>query len=395
MDIVIVGGGLAAANAARELRERGHTGALSVLAAEPHLPYERPPLSKGVLLGDAEPESVQVLDQQWYDDHDVAVRTGTRATALDLERRLVRFEGGELPYDRLLLATGALPRRLPDLDDAGLPTAYLRTLDDALALKPRLRGTVLVVGAGWIGLEVAAAARLAGAAVSVVDPADQPLVAALGSEVGAMFGDLHRRRGVDLRLGTAVASVVDGRVRLGDGTELRPDLVVVGVGAVAEDTLAREAGLATDHGVLVDATLRASDPHVFAAGDVAVHDHPGLGRRLRVEHWDTAIHQGRAAARAMLGDDTAYDRMPFFYTDQYDVGMEYVGSVGPDGYDDLVLRGDDLVAGLVAFWTRGGTVVAGMHANVWDATDALWRLVGGPVPAGLGDPAVPLADLGG
>ncbi len=393
MNIVIVGGGIAAANAARELRERGHTGSLTVLAAEDHVPYERPPLSKGVLLGNDEPDSAQVLPLEWYAEHDVSLRRGTPATGIDLDVGLVRFDGGELPFDRLLLTTGATSRHLADLDDTDLSIAYLRTLDESLDLKSRLSGEILLVGAGWIGLEVSAAARLAGANVTVVDPSAQPLLAVLGPELGAKFADLHRSHGVDLRLETTVESAAGTRVRLSDGHELTPDLVVVGVGAIADDALARDAGLATDHGVLVDASLRASDPRVFAAGDVAVHDHPVLGRRIRVEHWDTAIHQGRAAARAMLGDDAPYTRMPFFFSDQYDVGMEYVGSVGPDGYDEVVIRGDDLAAGLVAFWTKDGVVLAGMHANDWDATDHLRRLVGKPVPAGLGDSNIALGDL--
>jgi 3-phenylpropionate/trans-cinnamate dioxygenase ferredoxin reductase subunit len=393
MDIVIIGGGIAAANAARELRDRGHDGTIVVLAAEHHLPYERPPLSKGILLGDATPESAHVLEQHWYDEHDVDLRTGTEVTAIDLDRRQVHAGGQSTPYDRLLIATGATPRHLDDLDSAEVPVTYLRTLDDSVALARVLTGTILVVGAGWIGLEVAAAARQAGADVTVVDPADQPLAAVLGPELGARFADLHRRHGVDLRMGVTVESATGGSVRLTDGHELSPDLVVVGIGAVPDDRLAREAGLAVDNGILVDSTLRTSDPYVFAVGDVANHQHPVLGRRIRVEHWDTAQHQGRAAARAMLGEDEPYTRMPYFFTDQYDMGMEYVGSVGPDGHDDMVVRGDDLVAGLTVLWARDGTVVAGMQSNDWDATDTIRALVGAPVPEGFGDTEVPLEKL--
>lgn len=393
MNIVVVGGGVAAASAARELREQGHTGSLTVVAAEPHLPYERPPLSKGVLLGSAEPESTTVLPQEWYDAHGVDLRTGTPASEVDLEAGSLRVGEERLPYDRLILATGATPRHLPELDGAGLPVTYLRTLEDSLALEPRLAGHLLVVGAGWIGLEVTAAARLAGAEVTVVEPAAQPLLAVLGPEVASGFATLHRGHGVDLRLGTSLASVHGGVVELSDGHRVTPDLVVVGVGAVPADELAREAGLATDGGVLVDATLRASDPHVFAVGDVANHDHPVLGRRLRVEHWDTAIHQGRAAARAALGQDAPYTRMPYFFTDQYDVGMEYVGSVGPEGYDEVVIRGDGLTAGMSALWLKAGRVVAGMHANDWDAIDHLRALVGAAAPGRVHDLDASLADL--
>ena len=394
MDIVIIGGGIAAAHAARELREHGHEGGIVVLAAERHLPYERPPLSKGILLGDATPESAHVMEQHWYDDNDVDLRTGTEVTSIDLDRRQVHAGAESAPYDRLLIATGATPRTLDDLDSAGVPVTYLRTLDDSLALRDALTGTILVVGAGWIGLEVAAAARLAGADVTVVEPAEQPLLGVLGPELGAKFAELHRGHGVDLRLGTSIDSAADGTVRLSDGHEVTPDLVVVGIGAVPDDRLAREAGLKVDNGVLVDSTLRTSDPYVFAVGDVANHDHPVLGRRIRVEHWDTAMHQGQAAARAMLGEDEPYDRMPYFFTDQYDMGMEYVGSVGPDGADEVVVRGDDLVAGLTVLWAKDGTVVAGMQANDWDATDTIRALVGEPVPEKFSDTSVPLAELG-
>jgi 3-phenylpropionate/trans-cinnamate dioxygenase ferredoxin reductase subunit len=369
MNIVVVGGGLAAANAVEELRTQGYTGEVTLVGAEPHLPYERPPLSKGLLLGSAEPDSVFVHDAGWYADHEVDVRLGRPVDGIDLEVSRIHVGEESIGYDRLLLATGATPRRLRVADESGAPVAYLRTLDDALALKERLGGHVVVVGAGWIGLEVAAAAREAGADVTVVEQADQPLQAVLGPELGEVFADLHRERGVDLRL----AAPVDV------GTLADADLVVVGIGAVPADELARKAGLDCQDGVLVDARLRASEPHVYAAGDVARHDHPTLGR-LRVEHWDAAIHQGRAAARAMLGDDAPYDRLPYFFTDQYDLGMEYVGHVGPEGYDEVIVRGDKAARRLVAYWLRGGIVVAGMHLNEWDATDGLRAAIGGPLP---------------
>ena len=370
MNIVVVGGGLAAANAVQELRAQGYEGDLTLVGAESHLPYERPPLSKGLLLGSAKPDSVFAHDAEWYAEHQVELVLGSGVDALDLDRGRVTMAGRELPYDRLLLATGATPRRLPIADEAGVPVTYLRTLDDSVALKERLTGRIVIVGAGWIGLEVAAAAREAGAEVTVVEQASQPLEAALGAEVGALFADLHRAHGVDLRLGASVDPE----------TLASADLVVVGIGARPADDLAREAGLACDDGVLVDASLRASEPHVFAAGDVARQDHPLLGR-LRVEHWDAAIHQGKHAARAMLGDDAAYDRMPYFFTDQYDLGMEYVGHVGPEGYDEVVIRGDREALNVRVFWLRAGTVVAGMHLNDWDAIDPLRAAIGGPLPS--------------
>jgi len=397
MNIVVVGGGLAGAAAVEELRAQGYDGEVTLVGAERHAPYERPPLSKGVLLGSQEPESVFVHDLSWYADHGVALRLGTEATAVDLTGRRVLLGDEAVPWDRLLLATGSEPRRLA-VDDPEVDVVHLRTLDDSLALKPRLAGHVLVVGAGWIGLEVAAAARLAGAEVTVVEATQHPLGGVLGSLAPVLL-DLHREHGVDVRLATTVTELRarDGRVHaeLSDGHRVVADLVVAGIGARPCDAIAADAGLATDDGVLVDAALRASDPDVYAAGDVARHAHPVLGRRIRVEHWDAALHQGPAAARAMLGDDTPYTRLPYFFTDQYDLGLEYVGSVGPEGYDGFAVRGD--VAGRVvtAVWTSGDRVVAGMHMNDWDAIDVLRELVGGPVPVGLLDPRVPLATLVG
>ena len=375
MTTVVIGGGLAAANAVDELRHQGYGGDIVLIGAEPHLPYERPPLSKGVLLGNEAPDSVFVHDRQWYDERQVDLRLGATATAIDRDRRTVSVGGDQLTYDRLILATGSSPRRLTALDRSDLPVQYLRTLDDAVALEAKLSGRVLIVGAGWIGLEVAAAARRAGADVTVVENAAWPLLAVLGEELAPLIARLHRDHGVDLRLGTAITGIEGPEVLLSDGTRLRPDLVVAGIGAGPNDALAAAAGLATGNGVLVDARLQTDDPAVFAAGDVANQDHPSLGR-IRVEHWDNAIEQGRHAARSALGHTDPYTRQPYFFSDQYDLGLEYLGHVGPAGYDELIVRGsrDDLV--LVALWVRDGTVVAGLHLNDWDAADSLRLLVG-------------------
>jgi 3-phenylpropionate/trans-cinnamate dioxygenase ferredoxin reductase component len=393
MNIVIVGASLAGANAAEELRKEGYTGEVTLVGAEPHPPYERPPLSKGLLLGTDEPDSPLVHPAEWYAEHDVELLTGSTVSELDLDTGHVVLGERRLPYDRLLLATGAQPRRLPLADRSGADVTYLRTLDDSLALKDRLGEHLLIIGAGWIGLEVAAAARAAGGTVTVVETAPLPLATVLGPELAPLFADLHREHGVDLRLDTTVAAIEhhDGRtsVRLSDGDELSPGLILVGIGAEPDDHLAASAGLATDRGVLVDATLRASDPHVYAAGDVANHDHP-LHGRLRVEHWDTAIHQGRHAARSMLGHDEPYTREPYFFTDQYDLGMEYVGHVGPDGYDEVVIRGDVSARVVTALWVRGDRVVAGMHVNDWDAIDPIRAAVGREASDALRDPTVAL-----
>ena len=401
MKVVVVGGGLAAASAVDELRSNGHEGSIEVFCAEPHLPYERPPLSKGVLLGSAEEESVQVHDRAWYDDRDVELHLGTPVTRLDLDRHQVVADGHSAGFDRLLLATGASPRRLPMADESGADIAYLRTVEDNRRLRDAFAsvGRIVIIGGGWIGLEVAAAARIAGVEVTVVEMQEQPLLGVLGPEVARVFADLHREHGVDLRLGVGVDGIdarADGAsvVRLADGTALPADLVVVGIGAEPEVGLAREAGLAIGDGVLVDGWLRTSDPYVFAAGDLAGHDHPVLRRRLRVEHWDNAIHQGRAAARVMLGGDDAYDRLPYFFTDQYDLGMEYVGSVSRDGYDEVVLRGDVEARVFSAFWLQGGRVLAAMHANDWDLIDPIRGIVGREVDRDrLADAAVPLDEV--
>ncbi|GAB6987217.1 NAD(P)/FAD-dependent oxidoreductase [Nocardioides pyridinolyticus] len=390
MNIVVVGGGLAGASAIEELRQHGHSGDIVLVGDERHLPYERPPLSKGLLLGTEKVESVFVHDRQWYDDQQVDVRIGSSATALDLDRGQVHLGDQRVAYDRLLLSTGAEPRRLPILDGLDVPVLYLRTLDDAAAVKSHLAGRVLMVGAGWIGLEVASAARQVGAEVTVLENNPLPLLGVLGHQLGLFFAELHRQHGVDLRLATSVVEAAGQVVTLSDGTRLTPDAVVVGIGAIPRDDLATRAGLATGNGVLVDARLRAGDPHVYAAGDVANHRHPQLGR-LRVEHWDNAIQQGRHAARAMLGDDPPYQRMPYFFTDQYDLGMEYVGYVGPDGADELLIRGDLDQSVLTAFWVRDDRVVAGLHINDWDAIEPIRRIVGGPVTSQLRDPSTPFA----
>ncbi|WGX96601.1 NAD(P)/FAD-dependent oxidoreductase [Nocardioides sp. L-11A] len=400
MNVVVVGGGLAAANAVTELRAQGHSGDIVVVGGESHPPYERPPLSKGLLLGSAEPESALVHPREWYDEQQVDLRTDALATGIDLDRRRVRVGADELPYDRLLLATGATPRHLPMADASHAPVVHLRTLDDALALRERLtEGTrIAIIGAGWIGLEVASAARQRGALVTVLESAPLPLRRVLGDEVATVFADLHRRHGVDLRLGVQVAGIErtdDGVVvHVEGGDPVVADALLVAVGVAPADELAARAGLAVDNGILVDAWLRTSDPHVFAAGDVANHDHPVLGTRIRVEHWDTAIQHGRQVARVMLGGDDAYARLPYFFTDQYDLGMEYVGHVDPHaGYDGLVVRGDLSARQASVLWLSGERVVAGLHLNDWDAIEPLRAVVGGPVTDAVRDPAVPLADL--
>ncbi|WP_246609883.1 NAD(P)/FAD-dependent oxidoreductase [Nonomuraea rhizosphaerae] len=367
---VIVGAGLAGAKAAQTLREEGSDDEIILIGAETERPYERPPLSKEYLLGKKEREKIFVHGATWYADNNIDLRTGLRATGLDLDRHVVRLaDGSRQPYHKLLIATGATPRRLPG------PALYLRNVEDSEALKARIAegGRVIVVGAGWIGLETAAAARKAGCDVTVVEPEPTPLYQPLGPELGEVFAALHRHHGVDLRLGTGAAEITETGVRLSSGERLTADLVVVGIGAAPEIGLAADAGLDVGSGILTDASLRTSHPDVYAAGDVAEAFHPLYGRRVRVEHWANALNSGPVAARAMLGQDVAYDRIPYFYTDQYDLGMEFSGDI--QGYDEIVYRGSVPDREFVAYWLREGKVVAGMNVNVWDVVSEIQQLI--------------------
>ncbi|MFW3172687.1 NAD(P)/FAD-dependent oxidoreductase [Geodermatophilus sp. CPCC 206100] len=402
---VIVGAGLAGAKAAEALRAEGFDGPVVLVGDEPELPYERPPLSKGYLLGTVEREEARVHDEGWYAEHDVDLRTGVRATGLDPAGHRVELATGEsVRYGSLLLATGSAPRRLPvpgaDLDGV----RYLRTLADADRLRADLTGggrRVVVVGAGWIGMEAAAAARTLGNEVTVVEPQPAPLLGVLGRELGGVFAQLHRDHGVDLFTSTTVRELrgTGGRVSAvatDRHAGLPADLVVVGVGVTPNAELAATAGLEVQNGVVTDATLRTSAPGVCAAGDVAAAFSPLFGRHLRVEHWANALHGGPAAARAMLGQEVLHDRVPYFFTDQYDWGMEYSGVASPD--DTVVCRGDVEGGAFLAFWLSGGRVTAGMNVNVWDVTEPVQALIRSrrPVdPARLADADVPLEELVG
>ena len=397
----IVGGGLAGATAAQTLRDEGFDGEVVLLGDELHRPYERPPLSKEYLQGKSPRDKVFVHPEGWYAEHDVDLRLGVSATGLDLQaRRLLTSDGASVQYDSLLIATGSTPRRLalPGADLDGV--LYLRRLDDSDRIRAAFaaRPSVVIVGAGWIGLETAAAARVAGLSVTVLEQAEAPLARILGSRMSAVFSQLHRDNGVDLRCGVTISEItgtsghVTG-VRLGDGTEIEADLVLVGVGISPQTSLAETAGLAIGNGITVDEHLRTSDPDVYAAGDVADAFHPLLGHRLRVEHWANARRQGAVAARSMLGQDAVYARLPYFFSDQYDLGMEYTGYVDPAEVEDVVVRGDLPGRRFVAFWLVDGRVRAGMSVNVWDATETVEELIttGRRVDAALlADPDVPL-----
>jgi 3-phenylpropionate/trans-cinnamate dioxygenase ferredoxin reductase subunit len=404
---VIVGAGLAGATAAASLRAEGFPGRIVLIGAEPHAPYERPPLSKGYLTGAAVRASVFVHPEPWYAENGVDLRSSTRVTELDRSRHEVVLDGGErLGYDRLLLTTGAVPLRLTAPGADQVDVRYLRSLEDSDRLRADFStgARVVIIGAGWIGLETAAAARGAGCDVVVLEHAELPLLRVLGPEVAGVFADLHRDHGVDLRFGVTLTSLrasgagstSSATVVLDDGTDVEADLVLAGVGVLPDTGLAERAGLAVDDGILVDHQLRSSDPHVFAAGDVANAAHPLLGRSIRVEHWANALNQPPAAARAMLGLPTSYDRLPYFFSDQYDLGLEYTGYVAPGAYDQVILRGDPATRQFIAFWMSGGRVLAGMNVNVWDVTGPIGELIrsgSSPDPAQLTDPDVPLADV--
>jgi 3-phenylpropionate/trans-cinnamate dioxygenase ferredoxin reductase subunit len=398
---VIVGAGLAGAKAAETLREEGFNGRVVLVGAEDERPYERPPLSKDYLRGETGRDKVYVHDEGFYAESEIELILGRSAVSLDTGRRELALDDGErLRYDRLLLATGAEPRRLsiPGADLNGV--LYLRSVRDSDTLRERLDrgGTVVVVGAGWIGSEVAASARQRGLEVSVVDPASVPLERVLGAEVGAVYRDLHADHGVRMLTGTGVEAFEGSdaveRVRTTDGRELDCDFVVVGVGVEPRTELASQAGLAVDNGILVEEELQTSVPGVFASGDVANAHHPFYGERIRVEHWANALNQGPAAARSMLGRPDPYERLPYFFSDQYELGMEYTGFARD--WDRVVFRGDPAGREFVAFWLVEDRVVAGMNVNVWDVTDSVKRLIRERLPVDdrrLADPDVPLDEL--
>ena len=403
---VIVGGGLAGAKAAETLRSEGFDGEVVLFGTEPERPYERPPLSKGYLLGKEPRESAFVHSAEWYPEHNVDLRTGVNVAMIDPAAHLVTFGGGTLHYDKLLLTTGASPRRI-DIPGTGLGNVfYLRTLPECDALRAAFTpdARVVVIGAGWIGLETAAAARTAGASVTVIEPQPGALYGVLGPELGGKFADLHRSHGVEFRFEESAAefnAVGPGSAKVGSvittsGAELPADAVVVGIGAVPNDGLARSAGLEVTTGVVTDSALRTSDPDIFAAGDVASSYLPLLGRHLRMDHWSNALNGGKAAAKSMLGQPVEYNRVPYFYSDQYELGMECLGLPIPGTYDQVVYRGDSDTLEFIAFWLNQGRLVAGMNINVWDVTGDIETLIrsGRQLdPARLADPAIPLAEV--
>ncbi|MGH8911012.1 MAG: NAD(P)/FAD-dependent oxidoreductase [Acidimicrobiia bacterium] len=398
---VIVGASLTGAKAAEGMRAEGFDGRLVLIGEESVRPYERPPLSKGYLRGEEGRDKVYVHDEGFYTEHDIELLTGSRVTVVDPETSQVTLDSGDsISYDKLLFATGAEARRLR-IDGADLDgIRYLRSVQDSDGLRAAIEAAtrVVVVGAGWIGSEVAASARQMGRDVALVEMSAVPLERVLGAEMGAFFADLHAAHGVDMHMGTGVESfvgddAVEG-IRTSDGDLIEGDLVVVGVGVAPRVALAEQAGLDIDNGILVDEHLQSSRPGVFAAGDVANAFHPLYGTHLRVEHWSNARNQGEAAGRSMAGADIIYDRVPYFFSDQYEMGMEYSGFA--TDWDEVVTRGDPAGGEFIAFWLKDGAVQAGMNVNVWDVAEPIGALARSrrQVDASrLTDPDIPLDEV--
>ena len=384
----IVGGGLAGAKAAEALRDKDFDGHIVLFAAEERLPYERPPLSKEYLAGKKSLDEFTVNPSAWYRDHHVELQLGTEVSAIDPAAHTVALpDGSTLRYDKLLLATGSQSRRppIPGADADGVH--YLRTIDDAEALNSILAegASLAIIGAGWIGLEIAAGARDRGVDVTVVEMAELPLMGALGREVGEVFAALHRDHGVDLRLNATVQEITTAAgkatgLMLGDGSTVEADAVLVAVGAAPNIALAERAGLALgDGGVLVDSSLRTSDADIFAVGDIAAAEHPLFGTRIRTEHWANALKQPAVAAAGMLGNPAEYDELPYFFTDQYDLGMEYVGHA--PHYERVMFRGDVDAREFTAFWLDGDDrVLAGMNVNIWEGLDDIKAMIRSRAP---------------
>lgn len=398
--VVIVGGGLAGANAAFALREQGFRNRVVLVSEEAETPYERPPLSKDYLRGEKPLEKAFVRPPEDYDAQGVELLRSSRAVTLDPATRLLNLaDGTNLRYDALLIATGAEPRHLEGLPAQLEGINHLRDVADADALRAAAieAGAIAVVGGGWIGSEVAASLRQLGREVTLVSPDERPLERVLGPEVADVYRAVHREHGVNLVRGRVAA--VEGRnrvrsLRLEDGRRIDADLVVVGVGAAPRIKLATRAGLETRGGAIVtDEYLRTSVPNILAAGDVAAAWHPRYGRHIRVEHWDNAIRQGKAAAANILGAAQPYDRTPYFYSDQFELGMEYRG-FAPE-WGRVVIRGDVEAREFHAFWLADSRVIAAMNVNLWDDGATLRRLVESEAPvdvARLSDPSLPLAE---
>ena len=393
---VIVGAGMTAASAAEALRQAEFDGRILIVGREPHLPYERPPLSKEYLRGEQGVDDLPVRGEDWYAEQEVEVRIGTEATALDPDGPSVELADGErIDADAVLLATGGTPRRMPGPSSDRV--LYLRTIEDCDRIRELMvSGRLVVVGAGFIGAEVAASARAHGVEVTVLERNGVPLNRALGEEIGQLYGAIHRDHGVDLRTGAMVEGIERTAggvvVGLGEGEFIEADAVLVGVGIGPNTELAEAAGLDVDNGVLVDERCMTSADGVFAAGDMANHLHPLFGR-LRVEHFDNAIKMGAAAARSMLGSEEAFDDPHWFWSDQYDVNLQYAGFAKQ--WDDVVIRGSTEDREFVAFYMHEGMLLAALGMNRGRDVRRAMKIIGShPDPARLRDEETDLRTLG-
>ncbi|MCF8570977.1 FAD-dependent oxidoreductase [Gordonia sp. HY002] len=362
-NIAVVGTGHAATSTARSLRRRGFDGSITLIGDDPHEPYQRPPLSKEYLAGDADGSSIALFTPKMLAQNDIAVRSGVRVDKLDVAGRTLELSaGGSFTADAVVLATGGRPRTLPDFPPGAPGVHYLRSFDDAARLRDRLRAgnRLAIIGGGFIGLELAATARDLGLAVTVVEAGTRVLEPRLGSRLAEFCADLHREAGVDLRCGEGVSSVertVDGmRLHLAGGTAVDVDDVVVAVGMVQNTGLASAAGLQVDNGIVVDACGRTASPGVFAVGDVASRYSESAGRHVRVEHVDNANRQGAVVARALLGEEEPDDSPPWFWSDQYEFNIQFTGD--HRGADELVIRGTIADSEFSAFYLCEGRLAA-------------------------------------
>ena len=399
--LAIIGASLAGAKAAEGAREVGYDGRIVLIGDEAAAPYERPPLSKEILRGEKDVADAQVHPDGFYEEHTIEIVADAAVRIDTFDRKVVLASGTTVGFETAVIATGATPRRL-EIPGAHLPgTHYLRTAEDAVRLRDAIRSAsrVAVVGAGWIGSEVAASARQMGVEVVLVDPGPVPLQRVLGDAIGGVFASLHAENGVELRLGVGVKELRGGdrveAVVLDNDRVEAADVVVVGIGVTPRTELAEAAlGLRVDNGVIVDHRLATNIDGIFAAGDVANAWHPHYHRFLRVEHWANALNQGATAGRNAAGGTETYDRLPYFFSDQYDLGMEYVGHGRSD--DALIVRGDLESRKFIAFWHRGGVVSAAMNVNVWDVGEDLKTIItsGPAVDLGrLADTDVPLSEV--
>jgi NADPH-dependent 2,4-dienoyl-CoA reductase/sulfur reductase-like enzyme len=403
---VIVGASLAGVSAAEELRKQGFGGAIILIGAEAHHPYIRPPLSKEYLAGSGNLDDVYVHPLEWYDENDIDLRLGTVVVEIDRGgREVVLADGARVGYSKMLIATGQSPKAL-EVPGASLPGVHLlRTLEDSQSLAGELTDggkRVIVIGSGWIGMEVAATAKTLGNDVRVLLNSDVPLRKPLGAELGKFFEDVQKAHDVVFAAGTTVEEIVPGKdgavagVRTGSNQVFPAEVIVVAIGAAPNVELAITSGLEVGDGILVDATLVTSDPDIYAAGDVASELHPVLGDRMRSEHWSNALNQGAAAARSMLGQEVSYDEVPYVYSDQFEIGMEFAGYPPLIQGATLVYRGSKESKEFIVFWLVEGRVIAGMNVNVWDVSDDIKGVIQRANVVdqdALANPDVPLAGL--